>query len=104
MRKIFYDFKHVCINCGQRPTIDKTGLCGPCCFGEAESMYDWLWDNIDWTNNKRAARHALWMLDDAAKCGLTYSKEIENRLFEIMKQGDPKLYEENVEEVVIDGK
>lgn len=24
-----------CSNCGQRPTVFPTGLCGPCCFGEA---------------------------------------------------------------------
>ncbi|HBB9120185.1 hypothetical protein HW877_14695 [Serratia marcescens] len=26
-----------CDNCGQKPTVHPTGLCGPCCFGEAET-------------------------------------------------------------------
>lgn len=24
-----------CANCGQKPTVGATELCGPCCFGEA---------------------------------------------------------------------
>ena len=35
-----------CINCGQMPTVEDTDLCGPCCFGETDSMWDWLWK--DW--------------------------------------------------------
>lgn len=26
-----------CENCGELPTVHPTGLCGPCCFGEAET-------------------------------------------------------------------
>lgn len=26
-----------CECCGQKPTVHPTGLCGPCCFGEAET-------------------------------------------------------------------
>ena len=26
-----------CDVCGQNPTVAETGLCGPCCFGEAET-------------------------------------------------------------------
>jgi hypothetical protein len=26
-----------CMNCGESPTVHPTGLCGPCCFGEAET-------------------------------------------------------------------
>ncbi len=27
-----------CENCDQKPTVGDTGLCGPCCFGEAETI------------------------------------------------------------------
>ena len=27
-----------CENCGQLPTVGSTGLCGPCCFGEADTI------------------------------------------------------------------
>lgn len=27
-----------CCNCGDKPTVGDTGLCGPCCFGEAETV------------------------------------------------------------------
>lgn len=27
-----------CINCEEKPTVYPTGLCGPCCFGEADTM------------------------------------------------------------------
>lgn len=26
-----------CTNCGETPTVHPTKLCGPCCFGEAET-------------------------------------------------------------------
>jgi hypothetical protein len=26
-----------CMNCDQKPTVGDTDLCGPCCFGEAET-------------------------------------------------------------------
>lgn len=26
-----------CEVCGETPTVHPTGLCGPCCFGEAET-------------------------------------------------------------------
>lgn len=26
-----------CMNCGEKPTVGSTELCGPCCFGEAET-------------------------------------------------------------------
>lgn len=28
----------VACQCGQKPTVGDTGLCGPCCFGEAETV------------------------------------------------------------------
>lgn len=31
------DWDTPCQNCGQTPTVHPTGLCGPCCFGEAET-------------------------------------------------------------------
>lgn len=27
-----------CMNCNATPTVGDTELCGPCCFGEAETM------------------------------------------------------------------
>jgi hypothetical protein len=29
-----------CQNCGEKPTVHPTELCGPCCFGEAETYGD----------------------------------------------------------------
>ena len=29
-----------CSACGSLPTVADTGLCGPCCFGEADAL-DW---------------------------------------------------------------
>lgn len=26
-----------CENCGEKPTVGNFGLCGPCCFGEADT-------------------------------------------------------------------
>jgi len=26
-----------CMICGQNPTVGNTDLCGPCCFGEADT-------------------------------------------------------------------
>lgn len=32
------NWNHKCGNCGQVPTVHPTGLCGPCCFGEADTV------------------------------------------------------------------
>lgn len=31
------DYDTPCEVCGEKPTVHPTGLCGPCCFGEAET-------------------------------------------------------------------
>ena len=31
------DYATACTTCGEKPTVHPTGLCGPCCFGEAET-------------------------------------------------------------------
>lgn len=31
------DWGTSCTNCGAIPTVHPTELCGPCCFGEAET-------------------------------------------------------------------
>lgn len=31
------DWATPCLNCGAKPTVPCTGLCGPCTFGEAET-------------------------------------------------------------------
>ena len=32
------DWEHSCENCGAVPIVPATGLCGPCTFGEAETI------------------------------------------------------------------
>jgi hypothetical protein len=32
------DWRVGCDVCGEKPTVHPTGLCGPCCFGEAETV------------------------------------------------------------------
>lgn len=32
------DWDHECDNCGARPIVPLTGLCGPCTWGEAETI------------------------------------------------------------------
>lgn len=31
------NWSHACENCGERPTMCETGMCGPCTTGEAET-------------------------------------------------------------------
>ena len=31
------DWSQPCLNCGAKPIVPETGLCGPCTFGEAET-------------------------------------------------------------------
>jgi hypothetical protein len=33
------NWRIACLNCGERPTVGTTELCGPCCFGEAETVH-----------------------------------------------------------------
>ena len=32
------DWSRKCENCGATPVVPEVGLCGPCCFGEAETV------------------------------------------------------------------
>lgn len=32
------DWTRACTNCGQSPIVPVTGLCGPCTFGEADTI------------------------------------------------------------------
>lgn len=32
------DWTRACENCGQKPVVNITGLCGPCTWGEAETI------------------------------------------------------------------
>ena len=32
------DWETPCMNCGELPTVYPTELCGPCCFGEADTF------------------------------------------------------------------
>ena len=32
------DWKHECEVCGQTPILPATGMCGPCTFGEADTI------------------------------------------------------------------
>lgn len=82
VEKINYHFSP-CINCGQMPTIEDTELCGPCCFGEADSMWDWLWE--DWKGCKKASKYASRLLKKVKEAGLRYEPDIEARLKEIAK-------------------
>ncbi len=36
--RITPDWARRCSNCGERPIVPCTGLCGPCTFGEAETV------------------------------------------------------------------
>lgn len=31
------NYDQECDLCGEKPTVGETGLCGPCCFGEADT-------------------------------------------------------------------
>lgn len=33
------DWEGKCEVCGESPTVPETGLCGPCTFGEAETLF-----------------------------------------------------------------
>lgn len=32
------DWEDECSNCGMSPTVPETGMCGPCTFGEADTI------------------------------------------------------------------
>lgn len=74
-----------CESCGQMPIVADTGLCGPCCFGEADSMYDWVWE--DWHGNRRAGWYAFHLLQEAREYGMRYEPDLEKRLKQLAKEG-----------------
>jgi len=38
------DWQHGCENCGSKPTVPMSGLCGPCHFGIAATSGGGWWD------------------------------------------------------------
>jgi len=38
------DYNHSCENCGSKPTVPMSGLCGPCHFGTADAVGGGWWD------------------------------------------------------------
>lgn len=44
--KASYTFRYECDSCGTKPVLKSVGLCSVCCFGEADSMWEWLDDNV----------------------------------------------------------
>jgi len=46
--KLRPDWKGKCDNCEETPVVPMSGLCGPCHFGEADTMQgDWWNDKTD---------------------------------------------------------
>ncbi len=47
------DWMHVCENCGSKPVVPASGLCGPCHFGTAEASGGGWWDDgkDDWNDD-----------------------------------------------------
>ena len=43
-RKFRPNWQLGCENCGSKPTIPCSGLCGPCHFGEADMVNGGWWD------------------------------------------------------------
>ena len=41
------DWTSECESCGQKPVVSATGLCGPCTWGEADTMNGAWWDEDD---------------------------------------------------------
>ncbi len=41
------DWKNECDVCGQKPIVSATGLCGPCTWGESDTMNGAWWDADD---------------------------------------------------------
>ena len=40
------DWSLPCENCGASPIVPITGLCGPCNFGEADTLNGGWWDEL----------------------------------------------------------
>lgn len=43
-RKFRPNYRHDCENCGSKPTVPVSGLCGPCHFGQADAVGGGWWD------------------------------------------------------------
>jgi hypothetical protein len=56
------DWKRQCETCGNAPVVGATGLCGPCTWGEAETMNGAWWGDDD----ERRYRTALAKAERAA--------------------------------------
>lgn len=85
---IHYDFKHECETCGNLPTVDDTRLCDPCCFGDADTLWDWVYTVLEDLSSysKREKRLMREWIEDELEDMEDYGLELEPDLNEQLQR------------------
>lgn len=69
-----YTFKYSCDTCDQKPVLKDTGMCSVCTFGEADSMWEWLDDNVVNVERKATQQFIDQQLVEMAKADMFNTK------------------------------
>lgn len=62
--KADYTFRQACDVCDQKPVLKNLGMCAVCTFGEADSMWEWLYDDVVKTEQKAAEKYILKVMTE----------------------------------------
>lgn len=85
-----YTFLQSCECCDNKPVLKTTGMCGPCTYGEVDSMWDWLDEKYTGEELVAAKRYVRSLLNECWALGLGLEKDIQDKLLVILKQKEAK--------------
>lgn len=81
-----YTFLQSCECCDNKPVLKTTGMCGPCTYGEADSMWDWLEGEYKGKELKAAKKYVRGLLKECWALGITFEEDINSKLISLLEQ------------------
>lgn len=84
MSKNSYTFRGTCDVCGGKPVLQDLGMCAVCTFGEADSMWEWLYERWEGKELVQAQKYLRQQQRELSQYNMSFSPEIASRVGEIL--------------------
>lgn len=85
-----YTFRYDCEVCGITPVLKDMGMCSVCTYGEADSVWEWVYQRWSGKELKPAQQYLRKMKSDLAKSNMEFSPELDSRVNKILSlKGEP---------------
>lgn len=90
-----YTFKQECEVCGNKPVLKDLGMCSVCTFGEADSLWEWLYEHWEGKELYHAQQYLKQMQRELVEAGMDFAPEINTRVrqllsFKVRRRQPPK--------------